>query len=481
MSNLKIELYGPEGLAKTWLARPQDQALNIGKSRYADLQISLDEIAGVEARVEYRNQQWNLIHLTSIDESASPEQKIEQLTELKVGNWKLKFSVYELGISILNSLMKISDSEQSVSKEKAHLVLITHQGQLIKSETVPYGSRYKFMAGDLKFDKKLEPVLDWKHEKIGAFEFSTRMVDLNTSQTKSLLKHENLTDENGKKIVHGTLAGSFFFLLIFMLLGPGKTVEEIQEQKIPQAYQREIKMSVPKKRKTQSQASAAPAAPSSDSAPSAKPASNDKQPGQFFAKSRISALIGRITSSSNKVNRQIIVTNSASATRTVASIDSLGGEKRDWNQVGSSGNGKGQGYQIGTVGTGTGGGTGALGKIAKGNAGNGQAQLLEDDGEVVGGLDREVIANYIRTRLGEVLYCYERQLSAQPNLFGKVAVKFTIGASGKVETQKVSETTLANQSVEGCILSRLSKWEFPKPQGGTTVVVTYPFLFKSTN
>lgn len=107
--------------------------------------------------------------------------------------------------------------------------------------------------------------------------------------------------------------------------------------------------------------------------------------------------------------------------------------------------------------------------------------MIEDESEIVGGLDREIIAQYIKTQLGQILYCYERQLSAQPDLFGKVAVKFEIGPTGQVGFAKIGDTTLKNSTVEGCILNRIAGWKFPTPQGGTKVLVTYPFLFKSTN
>ncbi len=107
--------------------------------------------------------------------------------------------------------------------------------------------------------------------------------------------------------------------------------------------------------------------------------------------------------------------------------------------------------------------------------------MIEDESEIIGGLDREVIAQYIKTQLGQILYCYERQLSASPDLYGKIAVKFTIAGSGQVETQSINDTTLKNHSVGNCILNKVSKWKFPEPRGGTKVLVTYPFLFKSTN
>jgi TonB family protein len=83
--------------------------------------------------------------------------------------------------------------------------------------------------------------------------------------------------------------------------------------------------------------------------------------------------------------------------------------------------------------------------------------------------------------LGQIRYCYERQLSASPDLYGKVAVKFVIGAAGEVTSQQIGSSTLKNAMVEGCILRRVARWKFPNPKGGTSVIVTYPFLFKSLN
>ena len=136
---------------------------------------------------------------------------------------------------------------------------------------------------------------------------------------------------------------------------------------------------------------------------------------------------------------------------------------------------------VSTAGRGGGKNTSGIGGLGAGNTGNGGVGLIEEESEIVGGLDREVIAQYIKSQLGQILYCYERQLSAHPDLFGKVAVKFTIAGTGSVETQAIGDTTLKNATVEGCILNKVAKWKFPAPAGGTKVLVTYPFLFKSTN
>jgi outer membrane biosynthesis protein TonB len=112
--------------------------------------------------------------------------------------------------------------------------------------------------------------------------------------------------------------------------------------------------------------------------------------------------------------------------------------------------------------------------------GNAEVGILEEESEVDGGLDRDVIARVIQSQLGQIRYCYERQLSANPELYGKVLVKFTIGGTGNVVAQMVGNTSLNNAMVEGCILRRIAGWQFPQPKGGTNVLVSYPFLFKST-
>ncbi|MCC6278118.1 MAG: TonB family protein [Oligoflexia bacterium] len=145
--------------------------------------------------------------------------------------------------------------------------------------------------------------------------------------------------------------------------------------------------------------------------------------------------------------------------------------------------GNGKGFTLGGIGTGgKGGGTGGYKSgagLGTGSIGNGEVGLDDTESVIEGGLDREVIAAIIREHLGQIRYCYERQLSANPELYGKVKVHFTIDAQGVVAEQNVSESTLKNALVEECILRRIATWSFPKPKGGTRVLVSYPFLFKS--
>jgi outer membrane biosynthesis protein TonB len=56
-------------------------------------------------------------------------------------------------------------------------------------------------------------------------------------------------------------------------------------------------------------------------------------------------------------------------------------------------------------------------------------------------------------------YCYQRERKRQPDLKGKISVRFTILPSGKVKDPKILSSTIKNSNIERCILSRISRWD----------------------
>ncbi len=79
----------------------------------------------------------------------------------------------------------------------------------------------------------------------------------------------------------------------------------------------------------------------------------------------------------------------------------------------------------------------------------------------------------------EIKYCYEKEINAEnPDLAGRVGIRFVIGASGTVSTAGVSSTTLKNANAERCIVDVIQRIQFPQVRGGGIAEVTYPFLFK---
>jgi hypothetical protein len=171
-----------------------------------------------------------------------------------------------------------------------------------------------------------------------------------------------------------------------------------------------------------------------------------------------------------------------------------------WGQVVGSEVGESFGNGgIGLVGTGRGGGgngegtigLGSVGTIGHNRPGDGSGMLRSTGfgdrtkrvpqprmgvAQVVGGLDKDLIRRVVRAHINEIRYCYNQGLARDPNLKGRVAVQFQIGSTGKVPTAIVSETDVKDNNVGSCIASAVRRWQFPKPPGGGTVIVTYPFV-----
>jgi outer membrane biosynthesis protein TonB len=44
----------------------------------------------------------------------------------------------------------------------------------------------------------------------------------------------------------------------------------------------------------------------------------------------------------------------------------------------------------------------------------------------------------------------------------------------------VLQSTTGNKELDTCVARHVRLWEFPKPKGGGSVVVSYPFIFKQS-
>ncbi|MFI5288265.1 MAG: AgmX/PglI C-terminal domain-containing protein [Polyangia bacterium] len=153
---------------------------------------------------------------------------------------------------------------------------------------------------------------------------------------------------------------------------------------------------------------------------------------------------------------------------------------------GKGGGGTGEGTiglgNLGTIGKGGGGGNGSgYGRGAGGLGGRRShaPDVVPGTAQVRGSLDKEIIRRVIRRHLNEVRFCYEKELLRNPNLYGRVMIEFTIAGTGSVVASVVQNSTMGNSQVEQCIAGAVRRWEFPKPQGGGIVMVSYPFVLKA--
>lgn len=150
--------------------------------------------------------------------------------------------------------------------------------------------------------------------------------------------------------------------------------------------------------------------------------------------------------------------------------------------------GGGGGTGINTVGIGKIGTRGrASGDATFGNAEGGLGKKVDRDVRIsqgkpliVGSLDKEIIRRVVREHMAQIKYCYERELTRSPGLYGKIIMKWVINGNGSVSRATVASTTMKNKQVEGCIASKIRTWRFPKPKGGGIVIVNYPFVFKQS-
>ncbi len=494
MQNLLIEQRGPSGLLKTWRVRPDQKALSFGGSKFAELRSPLEGIKGIQGIFEYREKTWFYVNLDvrTQEVEKSADLCLDRPMEIRMGTTTLSIFPMETKQALFQNLENCDFLKPGADKKPFQLITTHHREQLMESFILPLGKTFfsKFDSTSMKFSTQQSE--DWARVHVGELEISQRTIYLTSDEALRVVPRSQLIDEGGKKTLYSTLAGATLLALLFLLSPNTKPIEEVAMSEVPPQEYREVKMPPMKKKKQTASAEKpkpqqAKQVPQPVEEPKAAagpiaPAGGKKMANAIKAlgESRISKLIGKISAgaakSANVVISQGVLAGSGPTGRALAAVGSVTQSGKDW-----TGDGKGQGVKIGTVGHGGGGTAKGLGGIAGGKAGSGGVGLLEEDGEVTGGLDREVIAAFIRGKLGEILYCYERQLSAQPDLYGKVAVKFTISGSGAVEVQRVGESTLKNATVEGCILQKVGKWKFPTPEGGTKVLVTYPFLFKSTN
>ncbi len=90
---------------------------------------------------------------------------------------------------------------------------------------------------------------------------------------------------------------------------------------------------------------------------------------------------------------------------------------------------------------------------------------VETPTEVVGGGTKsvyrspEAMYEVMYSHVSAITYCYERELKKIPDLKGKISVRITISPNGSVKNADIVSSTLNNESVERCILTRIRLWD----------------------
>ncbi|MDZ7266935.1 MAG: TonB family protein [candidate division KSB1 bacterium] len=112
---------------------------------------------------------------------------------------------------------------------------------------------------------------------------------------------------------------------------------------------------------------------------------------------------------------------------------------------------------------------------------NSEKPLIEAEEGQVGGAGRnaDAIQAVVAKHSPAIEYCYQRAIKRDPNLKGKIVVRFVITPQGTVESATIVSKTVNNPEVEDCILSRIRRWDdfgaIDPQKGNTTVRQVYTF------
>lgn len=166
------------------------------------------------------------------------------------------------------------------------------------------------------------------------------------------------------------------------------------------------------------------------------------------------------------------------------------GESGGQGGLGLSGSGDGggsiyNGIGLGSIGTIGSSGTctgsdcagigGSIGRMQVGHKTS--APVMRPGTTTIGGtLPREVVQRVIRQNFGRYRACYEAGLRTNPNLQGRVAVRFVIGRDGAVANVGNGGSDLPDSAVVSCVVRSFSGLSFPAPESGIVTVV-YPLMF----
>jgi hypothetical protein len=466
---LQVKQVHKDGHVKIWKQSETSAPVTFGQSRKASL-LSIDAGSGsYELVFKCIARQWHVIHFNT--DEADATHKVQNGETVQLANSTLHLTLTQRNsflVQTLSTLQKPATSFES-------MVVVTLGPKIISTHLLDRGLKFAYT------DHQQNHVFDFNNQKqfrLGDLLF--QIVPVTASEVSALKKQKASSHFNFKenRISMGLFGAVFLMIGLSLMIQQKKlVVPAAQPISVPvsSVIKSHFKKQIEKPRPSQQKVSA-----QNDKTTSGGGRSASLLKGAIGA--RISKLLSKVSATEARTQNIILVKQGLKAGlgdsgRALAAVGSVNSSGRNWTGDTTQSN-----LAVGTTGRGGGHGTGHFGGgLSQGKTGQGGVGLIEEESEIVGGLDREVIAQYIKTQLGQILYCYERQLSASPELYGKIAVKFTIAGSGSVETQTINDTTLKNHNVENCILNKVAKWKFPEPRGGTKVLVTYPFLFKSTN
>jgi len=102
-----------------------------------------------------------------------------------------------------------------------------------------------------------------------------------------------------------------------------------------------------------------------------------------------------------------------------------------------------------------------------------------EDGKATGSRDRDAVAAVVTRHNSAIQFCYQKEVRRNPNLKGKLVVRFVITPQGSIAGVNIISSTLNNPAIESCIIERLKRWDdfgaIDPAKGNTTFRQVYTF------
>jgi pSer/pThr/pTyr-binding forkhead associated (FHA) protein len=455
----------------------------LGSGQGSDLRLAGQDISGIHAAFLKEKDGWKIVDLGS--ESGITVDGKKSLEEELSSNSTIKLGEHEFRVCPRREVVPLYKADRKSSGSLTHQeIVLVFKDRVEESQFLQAGKSFTYLY-DGK-DITLAPAQSdaWTVTDYGPFQVRHRLCPMPSELGRDLVME---VDRDLVKALGLTVLMICIALPMMSLVKMFNIQAKPEENKVAQMiYDAKI---IQKKREKSTEVRTKMAGHNNAANTEVeKPAAGNVRVGKATVSTKVisnikasglSQLIGKIAVRAG--NTAVAIQSNGSVTNN----DHARGVVSGSTIAGKFETAKGTGYKASGISTGgkAGGNKGYAdgADMAVGSVGSGEVGLIDEESVVEGGLDREVISAVIKENLGQIRYCYERNLSANPDLNGKVQVKFTIAAPGTVSAQEIGTSTLKNAMVEGCILRRIARWKFPQPKGGTSVVVTYPFLFKALN
>ena len=516
MEELLIQHEQDGQVIKRFRVKPKDGLFTIGSGRNCNIRILGDDVDIIHACVEYRNNSWLIIDLcsesgTRIKNDSIVECSLDNKSDVYIGVHKLTMNPVHLEEYNLFKESKKINVEGKDAKIYQQVVVF-YKDKLWESYLCSSKEKAKVRYAEKFYKIPLPENSSWKEFEMGELTVRSRLVKSSSFEAKQQSIWKLFPEDLIRPMAVAFGSTIILFLALYLvpkILSSGsEKIDENQytklmfDQKTIERQRKKAKKLVKKLEKPKASikkpnkvakknkpvpppkvnaarkrviSAASSRSKKKVSAKASKVANTIKAAGLSSLVNKVSM---RAASNARLIKSSGVKANSKSANRAFASLNDLkkGGQISAAAKTGS--------FRIGGVKTkGVAGGTsisGSLGGLSGGNVGGASVSSLEPELEMENGLTADQVKKVVQGNIGSVRHCYERQLIANPDLYGKIKVEFVISPQGKVITQKIKTTTMNNKMIEGCILRKIRRWTFPLPKDGSEVAVSYPFYFKST-